>query len=145
MNIKHRFLQRSPRERFRLAFLCLALLFAFLAFATYYTNVALTHYYNPARTNAHGRVVILTTSWCPFCTHLKASLDAAHMPYTEIDVERDWKSDFAFQSTKRRGIPVTVIGNTIVEGGLQKQMAAIRKTCEEQYQSQSMVNCSKIE
>ena len=67
------------------------------------------------------------------------------MPYTEIDVERDWKSDLAFQATKRHGIPVTVIGATIVEGGLQKQLSAIRKTCEEQYQSDSTVHCAKIE
>jgi glutaredoxin len=144
MSLKQKFLQRSPRERFRLVFLSLALLFASLAFITYYTSVALTYYYNPARNNAAGQVVILTTSWCPFCKYLKASLDDAHMPYTEIDVESNWKSELAFQSTKRHGIPVTIVGSKIVEGGLQTQMAAIRKACEARTQPQDAVDCAKI-
>jgi glutaredoxin len=145
MNLKQTFLNRSPRERARLAFLCLALLFASLAFVTYYTSVALTYYYNPARNNPSGQVLILTTAWCPFCKSLKTSLANAHMPYKEIDVESDWRANLAFQSTKRHGIPVTIIGNTIVEGGFQKQMAAIRKTCEERNQPQSEVDCGRIE
>lgn len=123
----------------------MALAFASLAFVCYHTSVALTWYHNPARSNPEGHVVILTTSWCPFCLHLKTALDSANMPYVEIDVERDWRAELAFQSTNRHGVPVTIIGDTVVEGGLQKQIAAIRQTCERHQQPPGAVNCAKIE
>ena len=58
----------SAREtRFDSCFSAWLLLFASLAFITYYTSVALTYYYNPARNNAAGRSCHPhTTSWCPF-------------------------------------------------------------------------------
>ena len=144
MNFTHWLKARTARERWRLAFLGLALLFACLAFITYYTNVALKYYFDPTRNNPPDQVVLLTTAWCPFCKALKASMASAQMPYKEIDIESDWRSELAFQSTNRRGIPVTIIGDAVIEGGLQRQLAAIRMLCEKRHSQRTGVDCGQL-
>lgn len=34
-------------------------------------------------------LVVYSTSWCPFCRHLKAGLEDAGVEYREIDVDHD--------------------------------------------------------
>jgi len=124
-------LDDDPRTRFRHQMLGLAAVGSILSFILFYSNLALIYYFSPMRTNPPGHVVILTTSWCPFCRSLRQALDSAGMPYETIDIEKDWKSSYAHYSTKQRGIPVTVIGSTVVGGGLRRQLAAIRQLCDQ--------------
>lgn len=34
-------------------------------------------------------LTLYTTTWCPFCTRLKKTLDEKEIGYTEVDVESD--------------------------------------------------------
>ncbi len=94
------------------------------------TDRSLRHYFDPARANPPDRIVILTTTWCPYCKMLRQALDAAHLPYTDIDVEQDWKNGYAYYATLSRGVPVTVIGDTTVRDGLKAQLRAVRTLCD---------------
>jgi glutaredoxin len=95
------------------------------------------------RTNPPDHIVILTTSWCPYCHALKQALNASRLPYDSIDIERDWQSQYAHYSTRRSGIPVTVIGSTIVGGALVKQLSSIRTLCE-RINPAGQYNCAKL-
>ena len=53
---------------------------------------------------------------CPFCS-LKASLDDAHMIHRDLTFKQ-----LLNPFNPSHGIPVTIVGSKIVEGGLQKQM-----------------------
>jgi glutaredoxin len=120
--------EQEERKRGRKR-LVLALMLALAALLLFYTNRAVTYYFNPARANPPDQIVLLTTSWCPFCNALKRCLDAAHMPYREIDVEQDWTTSYAYEATLSRGVPVTVIGSDTIRGGFSEQLLAIESTC----------------
>jgi len=143
MEFKSWYLQQTLRMRFRYAMLGIALFCAVALFVLYYTGRASTYYHDPTRTNAEGRVVILVTDWCPYCKLLKRRLTEANFPFDEIDVEKDWTTRAAHRSTKRRGIPVTIIGREVVAGGTDKQLAAIRATCEKAALGPN-VHCDKL-
>ena len=136
-------LDKNPRIRFRRILLSVALIDVIALFMLFYGNMALACYFSPTRTNPAGHVVILTTSWCPFCHSLQQALNASGLPYDTIDIERDWKARYAHYSTKQRGIPVTVIGNKIVGGGLTAQLAAIRRLCEQTNRS-GRYDCGRL-
>ncbi|MFO1435792.1 MAG: glutaredoxin family protein [Gammaproteobacteria bacterium] len=118
------------RTRLRRVLLGIAAVNAIVAFIIFYTHLGLMYYFNPMRGNSPDHVVILTTSWCPYCRALKKALTASKLPYNEIDVEQDWKTEYAFYATRQRGIPVTVIGKNIIDGGLSAQLAALKQVCE---------------
>ena len=82
-------------------------------------------YYNPARTNPDKALVLLTTQWCPYCTILRQSLQQSNIPFRELDVETSKEGRFAFHASGARSIPVTLIGQQYVSGGLAPQLKAI--------------------
>ena len=82
-------------------------------------------YYNPARTNPDKALVLLTTQWCPYCSILRHSLQQSSIPFRELDVETSKEGRFAFRASGARGIPVTLIGQQYVSGGLAPQLKAI--------------------
>lgn len=86
---------------------------------------ALAWYYNPARSNPDKAVVLLTTKWCPYCSILRHSLQQSHIPFREIDVESSRAGQWAFRASGARGIPVTLIGQQYVSGGLGPQLKAL--------------------
>lgn len=61
-------------------------------------------------------VVIYTTAWCPYCARLRAALDANAVPYVEHDVEKSLQGQMGFWALRGRGVPVSVIGPTVVYG-----------------------------
>lgn len=61
-------------------------------------------------------VVIYTTVWCPYCARLRAALDANAVPYVEYDVEKSLQGQMGFWALRGRGVPVSVIGPTVVYG-----------------------------
>jgi mycoredoxin len=36
-----------------------------------------------------SQVTMYSTTWCGFCRRLKLQMDAAGVPYTEVNIERD--------------------------------------------------------
>lgn len=39
--------------------------------------------------SANPAITMYSTTWCPFCSQLRADLDRAGVEYTEVDVDRD--------------------------------------------------------
>jgi mycoredoxin len=61
-------------------------------------------------------VVIYTTAWCPYCARLRTALAANAVPYVEHDVEKSLQGQMGFWALRGRGVPVSVIGPTVVYG-----------------------------
>lgn len=40
-------------------------------------------------TPAPGSVVMFTTRWCGYCRQLKAAMQRAGVPFSEVDIEQD--------------------------------------------------------
>lgn len=87
---------------------------------------ALALYHDPARSNPDKSIVLLTTSWCPYCSILRNSLQQSGVPFRELDIESSQQGRWAFRASGAHGIPVTLIGQRYVSGGLGPQLQAIR-------------------
>lgn len=77
---------------------------------------ALRAYYDPARGNPPDGVIILTTSWCPYCQALRKTLQAWQVPYTEYDVEDGWAGFWRHRASGAQGVPVTFVGEKQIYG-----------------------------
>jgi hypothetical protein len=53
-------------------------------------NYGLALYHDPARSNPDKSIVLLTTSWCPYCSVLRNSLQQSGVPFRELD---NWSYD----------------------------------------------------
>jgi glutaredoxin len=65
---------------------------------------------------ANSRVVLYSTSWCPYCAKVKAYFDKNKIAYTEMDIE---KSEAARQQHIALGggpVPKVLIGNRMIVG-----------------------------
>lgn len=65
---------------------------------------------------ADSRVVLYSTSWCPYCAKTKAYFDANKIAYTNMDIE---KSEAAKQQHLALGggpIPKVLIGDRMIVG-----------------------------
>lgn len=71
---------------------------------------------DPRRVTGASGIVVLTTGWCGYCSQLKAALDKAKVPYSELDVEDGAAGENAYNAVGGRGVPVTVIGQNVVHG-----------------------------
>lgn len=71
---------------------------------------------DPRRHTGQDSIVMLGAQWCGYCKRLKAGLEAAQVPYTELDVEDGSTGQDAFAALGGRGVPVTVIGQQVVYG-----------------------------
>lgn len=89
-------------------------------------NYGLALYHDPARSNPDKSIVLLTTSWCPYCSVLRNSLQQSGVPFRELDIETSQQGRWAFRASGAHGIPVTLIGQRYVSGGLGPQLQAIR-------------------
>ncbi|WP_313920203.1 glutaredoxin domain-containing protein [Tahibacter sp.] len=71
---------------------------------------------DPRQHTGQNGIVMLGAEWCGYCQRLKAGLEAARVPYTELDVEDGGAGQDAFAALGGRGVPVTVIGQEVVHG-----------------------------
>lgn len=62
------------------------------------------------------KVIIYTTSWCPYCEVLRRTLDDYDIPYTEYDTEKSWPGRLGYWVLGAQGVPVSVIGEQIIQG-----------------------------
>lgn len=106
----------TPRPRPARALRTGLLLAAGLLLVLLGADQGLARLYHPARGNAPGEVVILTTQWCGYCAELRNYLTHNGIPHRELDVEGSWRGYWAFRATRARGVPVTVIGDQVVYG-----------------------------
>lgn len=61
-------------------------------------------------------VVLYSTDWCGYCRKTKEFLDAHGVAYTELDIEKDAQSRQDFERLGGRGVPLVVIGETVIRG-----------------------------
>ena len=61
-------------------------------------------------------VVLLSTSTCGYCKKLRADLADWGVDYVDVDVESDRNGQRAYQLVNGRGVPILLVGDTIVHG-----------------------------
>jgi glutaredoxin len=72
-----------------------------------------------------ARVVMFATSWCPYCAQARELFAAQGVSYVEFDIERDHEqARFQKDVLRQSGVPMIVIGNRLVPGFDQQQIAA---------------------
>lgn len=97
----------------------------------------------PARTNAtepgtpaaprpvatggkQPRVVMYSTSWCPYCEKARAMFRARGIEYTEYDIEQSSQARAAHRELGGRGVPLILVGFEALRGfNEQRVLAAI--------------------
>lgn len=77
---------------------------------------AMAYAHDPRRNNPSDSVIILTTSWCPYCMSLRAHLSDKGVHYTELDIEQTTEGRWAHRAVNGRGIPITIIGDKVLRG-----------------------------
>ena len=73
-------------------------------------------YHDPTRTTVGKQVKLYATSWCGHCRVVRKHLAMRGVEYEEHDVEKSIAAHAAWRATDSRGVPVTVIGGTVVRG-----------------------------
>lgn len=72
-----------------------------------------------------ARVVMFGTSWCPYTAQAREWLAAKGVSYVEFDIERDHpQAQFHKDVLRASGVPTLVIGNRLVDGFDEGQIAA---------------------
>jgi len=63
-----------------------------------------------------GKVVLYSTSWCPYCKRMKLFLNKQNIPFVEKDIE---KSELAWNEHRRLGgggVPLILVSGHVVHG-----------------------------
>ncbi|MDH4382599.1 MAG: glutaredoxin domain-containing protein [Gammaproteobacteria bacterium] len=61
-------------------------------------------------------VVMLATSWCPYCAKARKYLQKREVPYCEYDIEHSATGEALHQRSGHPGIPVIFIDGRIIAG-----------------------------
>ena len=70
---------------------------------------------DPRHQTGDDGIVMLAAEWCGYCKQLRAEFDQAGVDYRVLDVDTD-VGDAALKSLRRRGVPVTIIGQRVIAG-----------------------------
>ena len=70
--------------------------------------------HDPRKTTADSGIVLLSATWCGYCTALRKDLDGMGVAYTELDIDGPGRD--AFDAVNGRGVPVLIVGQTVVHG-----------------------------
>ena len=63
------------------------------------------------------KVILYSTSWCPWCKRVREFLKSKKIKLTERDVEKNKKyADEVVKKSKQMGIPITDIDGKIIVG-----------------------------
>lgn len=84
----------------------------------------------PAPTPSAGgkqpRVVMYSTSWCPYCAQARAMFRARGIEFTEYDIEQSAQARAAHRELGGRGVPLILVGFEALRGfNEQRVLAAI--------------------
>jgi glutaredoxin len=106
----------KPRTRWAPAVAIGVALFVLLFGGMIGTQRAMAYAHDPRRNNPPDNVIILTTSWCPYCMSLRAHLAEKGVHYTELDIEQTTEGRWAHRAVNGRGIPIIIIGDKVLRG-----------------------------
>lgn len=70
--------------------------------------------HDPRRTTGDDGIVMLSATWCGYCTALRKDLDGMGVAYRELDIDGPGRD--AFDAVGARGVPVLIVGQDIVYG-----------------------------
>ena len=74
-----------------------------------------------------NKVEVFVTPWCPYCKKLESFLKKSEIDYTRYDVEAEAQAGAELDRLGVSGVPVTRVGNEVIEGyDPQKILAAIK-------------------
>lgn len=63
------------------------------------------------------KVIVYSTSFCPYCTSLKRFLEKKEVDFEEIDVSEDEEAaEEMIEKSGQKGVPVLEIGGEMVVG-----------------------------
>ena len=64
-----------------------------------------------------AKVIVYSTSWCPWCSRVKDFLKQNKIPFKDINVEKDQKAaQEMVNKSGQMGVPVIDIDGTIIVG-----------------------------
>jgi glutaredoxin len=101
--------------RARTRWLPLVLLFGVLPVALHYA-------FEPAacgenvQVQPDARVVMYSTSWCPYCAKARAYFKRCGISYFEYDIEASAQNLAQFRALNGHGVPLIMIGDKRMEG-----------------------------
>ncbi len=79
-----------------------------------------------AASGKQPRVVMYSTSWCPYCEKARAMFRARGIEYTEFDIEQSTQARAAHRELGGRGVPLILVGFEALRGfNEQRVLAAI--------------------
>jgi glutaredoxin len=61
-------------------------------------------------------VVLYATSWCGYCEKTRRFLKSSRIAYVEHDIERSAEGRRQYERLGGRGVPLVLVGRTIVRG-----------------------------
>ena len=61
-------------------------------------------------------VILYSTRWCPYCAKTRDFFHYADIPFTEYDIEESASHFKEYQQYGGNGVPLIVIGPTIIRG-----------------------------
>jgi glutaredoxin len=70
-------------------------------------------------------VVLLSTSTCGYCKRLRADLRQWGVDFDDIDVESNEAGERAYREVNGRGVPILVIGDSVLHGYSPKRSRAL--------------------
>ena len=83
---------------------------------------------DPRHETGDARIVMLAAEWCGYCRRQQAEFERANVRYRVLDVETP-EGDRAMQALGSRGVPTTVVGQSVVYGydtaALQERLAPL--------------------
>lgn len=91
----------------------LALIGAFLHFRG--AGETELHPDDPRNATGDARIVMLAAEWCGYCRKQQKDFELANVRYRVLDIDTP-EGDRAMQALGARGVPVTVIGQDVVQG-----------------------------
>jgi glutaredoxin len=69
-----------------------------------------------APAKANRKVVIYTTSHCPYCTQAKQYFAEKKIPFKEVDIERSTSGKAEFKRLGGEGVPLIIVGDAKLKG-----------------------------
>jgi glutaredoxin-like YruB-family protein len=79
----------------------------------------------PVAAAAPARVVMYSTSWCPYCAKARAYFAKKGIAYTEYDVEKSGTAHAEFKRLGGRGVPLILVGRETMNGFSEQSFDAL--------------------